>query len=578
MRKATKTIAAGCLIFAAVGIVFGAVVQFDFLRYDEEQYVTKNLRVQAGITIDGIKWAFTTTEAGFWQPLVWLSHMLDCEIYGLNPAGHHLTSLLLHALNSVLLFLIVKSMTGSLSRSAFLACLFAVHPLHVESVAWIADRKDLLCALFWFLTMGAYGIYVRRPDRGHYLMVLATFALGLMSKPMIVTLPLIMLGLDFWPLRRVKDGNEDPVAGGRDQGGSGGGMSGKSTWPALLAEKLPFLALTLPVIFLTFLAERQAGALPAHEHFPLFMRLANVPINYVQYLIKAFYPFPLSVFYPLPGWRPLWQPILAGIALVLITVMVMRMSGKRPWLLTGWLWYLVALVPVSGLVQIGSHVMADRYTYIPLIGIFLIVSWGAGEVMERYGRRRLGAVLGGVLLMVLSFLSYRHVQTWRNTETVFRQALSATERNYPAHNNLGTLLLEKGRVEESVVHFREALRINPRFLTARVNLGNAMITMGRMAEGMDHYRAVLKEDPRNVNALRNLADALMKRGDSSAALPLYRILYQLEPVNPEVNNNLGVALFLSGRHEEGAVYIRRAVTLNPHYREARENLQRMMQK
>jgi len=563
------------LLIIAVASVFWQVVEYDFIRFDEEQYVTKNRMVQTGLTWAGVRWAFTATEAGFWQPLVWLSHMLDCEIYGLNPAGHHLTSLLIHLLNVLLLFLVMKAMTGSPGKSAFLAFLFALHPLNVEPVAWIADRKDLLCAFFWFLTMGAYWLYVRKPSKRRYLVVLAVFSLGLMTKPMIVTLPLILLILDYWPLSRLRYETAGVATGSHGKEAEDQSVIVKRTWQEALLEKLPFLLLTLPIVALTFLAETQAEALPSHEAFPLSLRLANVLMNYVQYLIKAIYPLQLAVFYPQPGWRPLWQPVLAGLAIALITITAMRMSKQRPWLVTGWLWYLVALLPVSGLVQIGSHVMADRYTYLPLIGIFIIVSWGGSELLDGAGGTRRAVLAAVVTIMSLSFLSSKQAQTWQNTETLFLHALTVTERNYLAHNNLGVVLLEKGKAGEGAVHFQEAVKINPRFQTGRVNLGNALITMGRMEEGIACYREVLKIDPDNRLAMRNLADALVKKKEYGDAVQLYKKIYLRNAGDPELNNNFGVALIMAGRREEGIIYLRRAVSLAPEYLGAVENLKRI---
>lgn len=549
--------------------VYFPLIQFDFLRFDEEQYVTKNPMVQAGLTWAGLKWAFTTIEAGFWQPMVWLSHMLDCEIYGMNPWGHHLTNLIIHIVNTLFLFLVLKSMTSAPGRSAFVAALFAVHPLHVETVAWVADRKDLLCAFFWFLTMMAYLFYVKKPGRLRYLTVIVFFIFGLMSKPMIVTLPAILLCLDRWPLRRWPVA---PLSVGND---IASGMNAWKNWRRLVLEKIPLILLTLPVIAITFLAETQAEALPSQEAFPIHLRLANSLVNYVHYLGKTFYPLHLSIFYPQPGLRPVWQPFLAGLLIAGLTILVLRMTRRYPYLMTGWLWYIIALIPVSGLIQVGSHVMADRYTYIPLIGIFMLVAWGGSEILARYGWRRTIMPVACITVIAMAVLSWKQVHTWQNTETVFRHALATTEKNYLAHSNLGAVLMDSGKVEEAAFHYRESLQIKPHFNVARVNLGNALITLGRIDEGISCYRTVLKGNPDNRLAMRNLADILLKQGDYVESMGIYKILYSHNPRDPGLNNNMGVALALSGQREQAIYHLKRALSLNPDYVEAKDNLRKI---
>jgi len=558
-----------CLLIILCISVYYPILHFDFLSFDEEQYVTKNPMVQAGLTWEGFQWAFTTTEAGFWQPVVWLSHMLDCELFGMNPGGHHISNLLLHMVNTLLLFLMLKSMTDAPARSAFVAALFAVHPLHVESVAWVADRKDLLCALFWFLTMSAYFFYVKSPGMLRYLYVIVLFIIGLMSKPMIVTLPAILLFLDFWPLRRL---SEAPLSMGRDIVTI---IKASRNCRWLVLEKIPLFLMTLPIILITFLAETQAEALPPQAAFPLHLRLANTLVNYVHYLGKTFYPLHLSIFYPQPGLRPLWQPFLAGLFLAGLTILALRMSRRYPYIVTGWFWYVIALVPVIGLIQVGSHVMADRYTYIPLIGIFMLVAWGGSEILNNCGWQRMSLYVACVMVVVLALIAGKQVHVWQNTETVFRQALAATENNYLAHNNLGAVLMDCGKVEEASLHYRESLRIKPHFNLARVNLGNALITMGRIDEGILCYRTVLKNNPKDRLAMRNLADIFLKQGNYVESLVIYKKLYGHDPNDPGLNNNMGVALSLSGQPAPAVFYLKRALSLNPDNIEAKDNLRKL---
>jgi len=546
------------LIAAVVLALFSPVVGFDFLMYDDEQYVTKNPVVMGGLTPGGVKWAFTSLEAGFWQPLVWLSHMTDVELFGMDPHGHHLANLILHLANSVLLFLIFTSMTNKTGSSLFLSLLFAVHPLHVETVAWVADRKDLLCAFFWFSTTAAYVAYARRPAWRTYLLVLFFFSLGLMTKPMIVTLPLVLLVLDFWPLGRFPRTV----------------TTGEGKFRRLVAEKIPLAILAVPVVFLTFAAETRAGALSGVEWVSFAAPLGDAAVNYVAYIIKTFLPSDLAVFYPLKRPSP-WQVLLSVLFLGAVTSMILYHHERYPFAVTGWLWYLFSLVPVSGIVRVGSHGLADRYTYIPLIGLFIMAAWGGGRLSRETPGGRWGVTMAFFCVFVMSWTSWEQVQTWRNTETVFNHALAVTEGNWLAHGNLGVWLLEKGRAEDAVFHFQEAIRINPHYRTGRLNLANALVTLGRIDEGIELYRVILKESPRDVSALRNLADALMKKGARGEAMAVYRTLLGIDPNDPDVINNLGVALYLEGSREEGVSYIRRALSLRPDHREALDNLKKI---
>ena len=437
-----------------------------FLHYDDYQYVVDNPHVRHGLTRQGVLWALTSGYASNWHPLTWLSHMLDCELYGLNPQGHHLNNLLLHIANALLLFRLLLRMTGALWRSAFVAALFALHPLHVESVAWVAERKDVLSTLFWMLTLGAYLRYRERPTGTRYLATLFLFALGLAAKPMLVTLPFVLLLLDCWPLGRMP--------------------SPRSLLP-LVREKAPFFVLAALSSVITFWVQSHWGAVVLS--IPLKERLANALVSYVGYGAKMLWPVNLACFYPHPlDGLPLWQAAGALLLLAGVTVAVVRAGRRLPYLAVGWLWYLGTLVPVIGLVQVGAQAMADRYTYVPLIGLFVMLSWGAGSLAAKGPLPKIAtAALSAALLAALLPLTWSQISHWKDSETLFAHALEVTDRNLLAHNNLGNALARQGRLEEAEFHLVEALRLRPDYAAAQNNLGILRLRQGRFEEAAGHF-------------------------------------------------------------------------------------------
>ncbi|NIQ87873.1 MAG: hypothetical protein GWN93_01765, partial [Deltaproteobacteria bacterium] len=405
--------------------------------------------VHKGLTRESFIWAFTTTDEANWHPLTWLSHMVDCQLYGLNPAGHHLTNVLLHSASTVLLFLILLGMTGSRWRSALVAALFALHPLHVESVAWVAERKDVLSTLFWMLTLWAYLAYTKRPERKRYLLIIVAFTLGLMAKPMLVTLPFVLLLLDYWPLKRIELGQSASGLPAANQPSTIAEKPGAQAF-RLLLEKTPLFVLTAASSVVTFVVQKSEGAVGALEVYPLKIRVANALVSYVSYIIKMIWPQNLAVFYPHPGQSlPMWQAVAAGILLVLISIAVIRAGRRQPYLPVGWLWYLGTLVPVIGLVQVGAQAMADRYTYVPLIGLFIMAAWGVPELMKKWHHRRVALVVSAALvlfaLMTCARLQLRH---WKNSIALLSHAHAVTAKSYLVHNNLGSALNELGKYDE----------------------------------------------------------------------------------------------------------------------------------
>lgn len=501
----------------SVLIVFGPLCFYDFVFFDDHVYVIEKPQITSGLTLSSLRWAFTTTDAGFWHPLTWISLMIDHQFWGLHPGGYHLTNLLLHLSATLLLFSGLKQMTNSLIRSGFAAALFALHPLHVESVAWIAERKDVLSGLFWMLSLLLYARYVAKPQPVRYLLMMASFIMGLMAKPMVVTLPFIMLLLDYWPLNR---------------------WSAK-TWKGLVVEKIPLVLLGLLAGVITIIAEKQVGALKTWEEFPFIHRLFNAVIAYCFYIFKMVWPSGLSVHYPHPGAWPLIHVTLALGTLSLITFWAFRRARTEPFFLVGWAWFLISLLPVIGLIQIGSHAFADRYTYLPLIGLFITLVWGAGGLFEhKQWPWPAAIVIGMAVLAVLAFLSRQQGHYWQNAETLFRQAVKVTRNNYLAYNNLGAALSRQGRHREALAYFDQVLHIRPDYLEALFNKGAALAGQGHYAE----------------------------------ALPLYRKVLALNPHFAEAHNNLAIAYAQLGYLDQAIFHFREAVTIKPSYQQAVINL------
>jgi Tfp pilus assembly protein PilF len=506
-----------CLALAGTTLLlFLPLTTYDFINYDDRNYVTENAQVKAGLSWQGVIWALTTTSAANWHPLTWLSHMSDCQFFGLRPGAHHTTSVVLHMANSVLLFLCFRSMTQAVWPSAFVAALFAWHPAHVESVAWISERKDVLSTLFFLLSLWAYARYVKhktgvggqKPEAQNsilgirnptsilllqpsvfYTLSLFFFALGLMSKQMLVTLPFVLLLLDFWPLRRVHMGSGTAriVAG-------------------LFKEKLPFFALAAGASAATFMVQRSAGAMLSLERLSIPERIANALISYCRYIGKLLWPQDLCIYYPHPGEWPTWQVVAASIFILLMTGMGLWFLNKKPYILVGWLWFLGSLVPVLGLVQVGSQSMADRYSYIPFIGLFLVLGWGIPDILARIRHREAFLMpLSATVLVVLAVLTAIQVRFWKSSESLFSHALAVTKFNLTAQLALGCALVDNGKTSDALPHLEEALRLDPNLGEAHARVAYIRAGEGKFDEAIAHYQLALKSKPDLTEALNNLA-------------------------------------------------------------------------
>jgi tetratricopeptide (TPR) repeat protein len=564
-----------CLVLAvSILAVYWQVTDHEFIDYDDNVYITENPHVQSGLTSKSVVWAFTTTRGGNWHPLTWLSHMIDYRLFGLNPRGHHLTSVFLHITNSILLFLALRWATSIIWPSAIVACLFAIHPLHVESVAWVAERKDLLSTFFWLLTMLAYINYTKGPKRRTYLLVLLPFTLGLAAKPMLVTLPFVLLLLDYWPLNRFQLG--------RDYGS----MKNKSARfleprtkklppSRLIAEKLPMFMLSGIFAVIALWAQEKAGALSGLEIVPFKWRIANALVSYVSYMGKMIWPRDLAVFYPHPqNSLPTWQVGLAGLFLLIVSAVVVRLAARYKYGLVGWLWYLGTLVPVIGLVQVGEQAMADRYTYVPLIGLYIIIAWGLADLGEESRRRRTLLIVSVTsLLIVLALCSWQQARLWRNSICLFEHTLKVTTNNYVAHYTLGNALALQGNLAGAMAQYKEALRIRPDHAEVHNNFGNALALQGNLAGAVGHYKESLRIIPSQGKTHRNLGVALDRQGKHEEAIRHYKEALRINPRDAQSHNNIGVTLAEQGKIEEAIVHFSQAVRINPQFTEAQRNLE-----
>ena len=540
------------LLLLAVLIVFSQTISHDFIDFDDTAYVCENPYVRGGLTAEGTAWAITTYHCENWHPLTWLSHMLDCQLYGLNSGGHHLTNVLLHAATAVLLFLTLRRMTAAIWPSAWVAAVFAIHPLRVESVAWVAERKDILSGLFFMLTLWFYARYAQRPASwGRYYLVVASFALGLAAKPMLVTLPFVLLLLDYWPLGRLSQR-----------------FAPRTLLVRLVVEKIPLFLLAAASCLITLAAQRTA--IRSWEELGVAGRVANVAVAYLAYLGKMLYPAGLVIFYPIAkDPPPVWEVVAAMTTLLAVSAAVFAARRKCPYLLFGWLWYLGTLVPVIGLVQVGFHAMADRYTYLTQIGLYTAFAWGAAEVAGFWPRCRWP--LRGVSALVLAGLmvcAWQQTRHWRDSEALWTHTLACNSQNPLAHSNLGNALVGRGQVDEAIAHYRQALEIKPDDVMTHTNLGVALAGRGQLDEAIAHHRTALTIKPDLAEAHNNLAIALAARGQIDEAIVHYRRALEIMPNYAVAHNNLGFVLAGRGQLDEAITHFRKAVEIKPDYAKA----------
>lgn len=587
----------GVLLCLAIASVYAQVGTFEFTRYDDQYYVTENPEVLGGFSAEGVNWAFSSATAGGWMPVTWLSHMLDVQIFGLRAGGHHLTNVLLHTINSILLFLLLVGCTSSTWRSGLVAALFALHPLHVESVAWIAERRDVLSTMWGLLTILAYKRWVSRRTLIGYLLVMLCFAASLLAKSMTATLPLVLLLIDVWPLNRL------PVAGPLKL------PVDHKLIGRLITEKIPLLLMAGAVGVLTIILENRLTPLGSLETYPLPLRFGNALVSYSQYMFNVFWPVNLFVHYPYPKIIPLWQSAGAGFLLLLITTFCICRLKRQPYLTVGWFWYLLTLLPVIGLIQQGTDfARADRYTYLPLIGFFIILAWGGNELGEKIGLSNLvKAWFASLILLICGVLSFTQTSHWRNNETLFFHALAHNPGNHVALQQLGVDYREKGDFDKAYWFLAEDVRLNPENLDALANFGQLLDRMGRLDEAIEYHQKALKIAPSNPELHLNLGQLKARQGDLSGAqvsfnralelrpdllsarLNLGYVLYLAKayiasadqfslvltdaPQSADAHNGLGLVKMAQGHLDEAADSFNNALRFNPNLQPARDNLQ-----
>jgi tetratricopeptide (TPR) repeat protein len=547
------------MLVAAVFLVFGQTLRHDFVNYDDDQYFYSNPHVKGGLAWSGVAWAFQTGYASNWHPLTWLSLMLDAQLFGTGAAGPHLTNVILHAANTVLLFLLLKKLAGARWRSAVVAAVFAIHPLHVESVAWISERKDVLSGLFFMLTLLMYARYAERiptPKAGlFYGLALLFFAMGLMSKPMLVTLPFVLLLLDWWPLKRFEPSTFN---------------SQHETTLRLGLEKLPFFLLSAASCVVTVFVQREA--VKSMVSLPLADRLHNALVSCVTYLAQMFWPENLAVFYPYHLDPPVWQIAGAGALLFSMTLLAILAARRFPYFPVGWFWYLGMLVPVIGLVQAGSQAHADRYTYLPQIGLYLVIAWAVKDLTASWRhRRQLFGVATCGMTAILMACAWKQTTYWRDGESLWRHDLGCTSGNFTAQNNLGYVLAGQGRIAEAVEHYKKALENYPDYAEADINLGRVFLDEGNLDEAAGYFQRAIKAEPGSAEAHNDLGILFVAQGKAAEAEKNYQKAIELNPDFAQACNNLAILLASQGRFAEAVQYYQRTLEIDPDYAEAHDN-------
>jgi tetratricopeptide (TPR) repeat protein len=566
----------------------------DFINFDDPAYVSENVHIRSGLTLGSIRWAFTTAYQANWHPLTWMSHMLDIQVFGLNPRWHHLTNLFFHVLNTILLFLIFCRMTNAPWKSAFVAALFAIHPLHVESVAWVAERKDVLSTFFWMLTMGAYVRYVEHPRIGNYLAVPACLVLGLMAKPMLVTLPFVLMLLDFWPLRRLDKPNRqaaaeinDPPHGNKRKKKSDGvgGLKGAAQakkpgdhpyrWASirpLVVEKIPLFVLAALSCAATYAAQAKGGAVKSLQSFPLDARISNALVSYLIYIGKTIWPGDLAVYYPHPGFLPAWLVLGAATLLGAATAAVIWMAKRSPYLATGWLWFAVTLLPVIGMVQVGNQGMADRYTYIPLIGLFILAVWGIPEIVGKWQYRKEALfALSAVILPSLFAVTWVQTGYWQNSIRLYNHALKANSSNDVVRYNLGLAYAKIGDLRQAIENYDRAVEINPGYLDVYVSRGIVYDELRAYPRAIEDFDMAVKIDSQCAYAFNDRGAAYAKLGKGAQAIEDYGRAISVNPEYAEAHYNRGILYQLAGNLRQAIEDYDRAIAINPEYAEAYGN-------
>jgi tetratricopeptide (TPR) repeat protein len=604
-RKRRLHVLLSLLLLAITVAVYWQVRGHDFITYDDNLYITGNEQVKGGLTVDGIVWAFTTGHSANWHPLTWFSHMLDVELFGLNPGWHHLMSVLFHVANTLLLFYVLRRMTGALWQSAFVAAVFALHPLHVESVAWAAERKDVLSTLFWMLTMMAYVRYVEKPGTMRYLLVALALALGLMAKPMLVTLPLVLLLLDYWPLGRFQI--KETEAGGKPKGRRIDNQKARLDFALrLVREKVPLIVLAVASSVVTYIVQQSAGAFKYSQPFPLKLRFDNALLSYVDYIAKSIWPTDLAVLYPHRGMSPTWQIVMlpgwktaiAGLFLIAATFVAIKAARRLPYVAVGWLWYVITLIPVIGIIQVGTQAMADRYMYIPLIGLSMIAAWGVPTLLRKFRERKVVlAVWAPAVLAAFTVITWIQVGYWKDTISLFEHTIAVTSNNPVAQYSLGYAFHVRGRYAEAAPHYAEAYRIAPTYKEAQENLvavlqaqgkpeeaaeaennrGTLLGRQGKLVEAVAHLTQALRLKPDYADAHNNLGIVLAMQGKDVDAVSHFSEAVRIKPDFWNARYNLGIALRKQGKLAEAIAEFREALRIKPDYAEARTALEKALQ-